>query len=208
MGLRTFLGIKKRTRAIQVQAKPVKPDWFAEIEISRDWTSHNFRNWDRLLPASAAHILEIGSLEGCSANYFLRRYSDAIIACIDPFKDSKVESLFDRNTAPFASRVEKIKSRSVPALDRLIVLNRKFDLIYIDGDHSRHAVAADSILAWELLTIGGTMIWDDYRWNWDWPDEKIPRSAIDLFLEAFRDCIEIKLKDYQVIAVKTASWPE
>lgn len=38
------------------------------------------------------------------------------------------------------------------------------DLVYIDAEHSREAVLRDSENAMKMLSLGGMIIWDDYRW--------------------------------------------
>src|SRR5262249_28550437 len=89
----------------------------------------------------------------------------ARITCIDVFTNTDHERQFDATMAPFAPRVEKIKSRSVPALDSLFVQNRAFDVIYVDGSHARNDALMDSLLAWPPLKPDGIIIWDDYVWE-------------------------------------------
>ena len=40
-----------------------------------------------------------------------------------------------------------------------------FDLIYIDGSHTAADVLTDAVLAFQLLRVGGVMIFDDYLWS-------------------------------------------
>jgi hypothetical protein len=73
--------------------------------------------WSRLLlPLREREIavLEIGSAQGRSAAIFLGLLPLARITCIDIFTNAEHERQFDSMMASFASRVEKIKSRSVP----------------------------------------------------------------------------------------------
>ncbi|MCZ6464828.1 MAG: class I SAM-dependent methyltransferase [Proteobacteria bacterium] len=39
------------------------------------------------------------------------------------------------------------------------------DFIYIDGCHEAACVLLDAVLSWDLLKVGGTMIFDDYVWS-------------------------------------------
>src|ERR1700687_4069894 len=93
---------------------------------------------------------------GGSGNRFLGRsigdfryLRECRITCIDTFSGSVehplvpkwanalpfIEGRFDSNLAEFSGRVEKIKSTSSRGLARLLVEDRRFDLVYIDGGH-------------------------------------------------------------------------
>jgi predicted O-methyltransferase YrrM len=217
MGLRTFLGLKAARKST---------DWVTELDLTAKWAKARFPVWDQVFhrrEKKILQVLEIGSFEGLGTNYFLRNFPNCSVTCIDPFmvpaKDGKplmpraadaigmAEARFDANTKDFAARVKKIKDKSVPILHRMAAENEAFDLIYIDGDHSRAAVLNDSILAWPLLKVGGIVIWDDYEWKQDWPRHLVPKDAIDLFVEMFGSSLRILHKDYQVIAEKIFEWP-
>ena len=134
--------------------------WFRGKEFTTDWSSGNFSLWRRVLwplRNEPIKVIEIGSWEGRSAIFFLNFFDQSTIACIDTFagntEESKVyeglagllpdvEQRFDRNLAPYQNRVEKIKSRSGPALEKLKMAGRRFDLAYIDGSHWRDDVMA------------------------------------------------------------------
>jgi predicted O-methyltransferase YrrM len=191
--------------------------WFRGKEFTTDWASGNFTLWRRALSPlreEPMRILEIGSWEGRSAIFFLNFFPRSTMVCIDTFggnpEESKVydtlaellpgvEQRFDRNLAPFGDRVEKIKSRSGPALDALRADGRRFDLTYIDGSHWRDDVMADSRGVWELLSARGIMIWDDYGWAPAFPPEARPQPAIDEFLREHASNHRLLFKGYQVI---------
>ena len=150
-------------------------------------------------------ILEIGSAKGRSAAAFLELLPRARITCIDIFTNAAHEQHFDTTMAPFGSRVEKIKSRSFPALDALAVQNRAFEVIYIDGSHARDDALMDSLLAWPLLKPDGIIIWDDYVWEMGrLPAEERPKDGVDLFLGLHADQLTILERGYQVIAQRTS----
>jgi predicted O-methyltransferase YrrM len=188
--------------------------WFANKTFTQDWATHNFDNWHRLLgPRSAeiGEILEIGSYEGRSSLFFLNFFPKARLTCIDIFPSETdarptPEDRFDANVSEFAGRVRKLKGRSVSELVRLYELRETFDLIYIDGDHSRDAVLIDSLLAWPMLKRGGLIIWDDYRWR---PRgmrfRHRPKAAIDMFVRLHRSKLEILHRDYQLVARRKPS---
>jgi hypothetical protein len=190
--------------------------WFAGKEFTQDWTSNNFTMWRRVLSPlrdEPLRILEIGSWEGRSALFFLQFFSRSTIVCIDTFAGTPqehaiyapmaeeipgVERRFDRNLAAFAGRVEKIKSHSRVALERLAQQGRRFDLAYIDGSHQQDEVMADSVGAWQLVPPGGVVIWDDYRWRRDLPTEHRPWLAIDEFLRQREGHYRVLAVTYQI----------
>lgn len=124
-------------------------------------------------------VLEVGSMEGLSALFWIK-FFDAHVTCVDNWENAlqpaavpeglelarAAEARFDANLKDLP--VRKIKAHSTLGLDFLCQQHRAgavpgFDLVYIDGDHSRDQVMIDSCLAWCLLKPGGLIIWDDYR---------------------------------------------
>jgi predicted O-methyltransferase YrrM len=190
--------------------------WYADKSFTTDWTTNRFDSWSAIL-APLRHrevdILEIGSWEGRSAIFFLEFFQSSHLTCIDTFRGGRehsdtefdlasVEKRFEDNTAVYGPRVEKIKSRSVAALDRLAQDGRSFDIVYIDGSHQREDVMADSSLAWKILKPDGYVIWDDYLWESDGPAADRPQRAIEAFLVLLRGEIKIIQFSGQVIAQK------
>ena len=196
--------------------------WFWRGTFTSDWTWKNYSVWRRVLGDwrdKPVRILEIGSWEGRSAVFFLNYLRRSTILCIDTFAGTPeegyvyglldeqlrgVEARFDRNLAPFATRVEKIKSRSAPALERLRAEGRRFDLAYIDGGHRYDDVMADSHGVWPLMEPGGIVIWDDYEWAPEFTREERPQAAIDDFLRAQAGNYRLLAKGYQVIVERPA----
>jgi predicted O-methyltransferase YrrM len=196
--------------------------WFADKDFTNDWTSANFTMWRRMLSPlreEPLRILEVGSWEGRSAVFFLNFFPRSTIVCIDTFGGSPeehsiykhlgaqlagIEARFDRNLAPFAPRVTKIKSRSLPALDRLDAESRRFDLAYIDGGHRRDDVMADSLRVWRLLAPGGVVIWDDYEWGREMPPDERPQPAIDDFLRDHGGRYRLLARTYQMAIERLA----
>jgi predicted O-methyltransferase YrrM len=153
-----------------------------------------------------AEILEVGSFEGRSALFFLATFPQARLTCVDLFTP-RLSAKFGNNVGRYRDRVTKLRGRSAAVLDRLAAEKRRYDVIYIDGGHRRAEVIADSVLAWELLNVGGVLIWDDYLWKTDRPSAARPQHAIDLFCHAFAPCLRELHRDYQVIVTKTGDWP-
>lgn len=181
--------------------------------FTEDWFSHHACNWRAHLGHLAdrpVDYLEIGSFEGRSALFVCDLLPKSRLTCVDlwPPKTAAAEPVFDANTASLAHRIRKIKGRSVAALDLLWSEQAKFDVIYIDGNHTRWYTFADTVLAWPLLRIGGLMIFDDYLLNLDKPREERCKDAVDLFHKNFAECMTVLACRWQVIVRKTSDWPE
>lgn len=66
--------------------------------------------------------------------------------------------------------------------------SHQFDVLFIDGDHSRQAVITDYLLYSPLLGCGGFLIFDDYR---DAESSPQVRMAVDELISRYHDCWEI-----------------
>jgi len=181
-----------------------------EYEFAVDWFSYHIPIWEPLLARlKPARILEIGSFEGRSTCYLIEtcsRTNHMEIYCVDTWEGGfehdkttmpEVERRFDHNVAVAKKRdshgavVKKVKKKSVTALAEILSSNEPpFDLIYVDGSHQASDVLTDSIMAFELLRVGGVMIFDDYLWRME-PEGKqdtlnMPKAAIDSFINLFQ----------------------
>jgi len=177
--------------------------------FSQDWFSHHIPSIDRILKRlRPTRLIEIGCYEGRSTSYLIERCAEfgaLQIHCVDtwqgsadlsPEKMDGVEQRFDRNIATAIGRaaadiaLRKIRQRSDVALAGLITERADpFDLIYIDGSHTAPDVLVDAVLAFQLLRIGGVMIFDDYLWSME-PALKAdplntPKLAVDVFTTVF-----------------------
>jgi predicted O-methyltransferase YrrM len=77
-----------------------------------------------------------------------------------------------------------------------------FDIIYIDGSHVASDVFEDAVRSWPLLKNDGLLIFDDYLWKKELPVESRPQVAIDAFIAAYRDYMEVVNRRYQVMIRK------
>lgn len=157
--------------------------------------------------------LEIGSFEGMSAHYVLLHHPKATVTCIDTWRgsfehDPKImKDVFKRylkNTKPFKDRVTTLKGRSDHWIPDLIFRNKQYDVVYIDGSHEAFDVIRDATLGWKILKKNGIMIFDDYEWKSNLPDEQSPKMAIASFLAMAEGRYNLLHRGYQIIVEKTS----
>lgn len=132
------------------------------------------------LAAVALHIqprriFEIGTYLGVTSDFFLELLPDCTVVSIaysNP--ESKLagasfnNSRLDREKIGFrvhASRRNRYtqlygNSHEIVARD-LVDRFGRFDLVFVDGDHSRSGVAQDTVLAEEIVTESGAICWHD-----------------------------------------------
>ncbi|HIK57419.1 MAG TPA: class I SAM-dependent methyltransferase [Synechococcales cyanobacterium M55_K2018_004] len=188
-------------------------------QFTQDWFGRNIPLWKQhlqpLKDQEQLNALEIGSWEGRSACWLLENiltHPTARLTCVDSFEGNEeyremlepgflesVESRFDFNIARAgaAEKVTKLVGKSAEVLRTLPL--RNFDLIYIDGSHVACDVLSDAVLSWELLKVGGLLIFDDYDFGLR---EYGTRYAIDAFLNSFAKKLEGVHKSHQVIVRK------
>ena len=153
--------------------------------------------------------LEIGVLEGRTfnwvfENFLTHRKSRATV--VDVFFDLDMQQNFMHNLSLAGNRrrTRIVRGFSQQAL-RTLEIN-SFDIIYIDGSHEGSDVLADGVQAWELLKVGGVMIFDDYLLD---EEEYVvqPKKAIDAFLEIYGHELRILHKDEQIHIEKLKTKP-
>jgi hypothetical protein len=88
-------------------------------------------------------------------------------------------------------------------LPRLVVEGKRYQIVYVDGDHRASSCLFDCVLGWQLLERGGVLLVDDYLWTH--PSVRIPpRFAVDGFVRSYRDQIRHLARTHlgQVLAWK------
>lgn len=162
-------------------------------------------------------ILEIGAHEGRSTCWMLENmlHPNGSITVIDPFAgthrnafdshaaetDNTIENRFRRNVAQAKKPSQHTDIRvglSFNELAQLIVENKQFDFIYVDGNHCSDAALADAVMCFGLLKPGGMMLFDDYLWEDDPDNLNRCKASIDAFCNMFVRKIDFMLINYQL----------
>lgn len=190
-------------------------NWFKSKELKLLTPKH---------PDGPVHVLEIGSWEGLSAAWFtlnlLHDHPDSRMTCVDHFdqmrgagKERHSKLCFNLSLTGIGGKVTVLPYFSYTALtEHVIPAAKKYDLIYVDGDHSVKGVLEDALLAWKVLRKGGLMLLDDYQWperSETYPHNPIsveaddhPKRGIDAFLTVHANELEVLHKQYQVLVRK------
>jgi Methyltransferase domain len=128
---------------------------------------------------SVTRIAEIGSWMGRSTRAFADNIApDGIVYAVDTWKGSPecgtmdklpVDWIYDQfrlNLRDLDGRIRAMKAPSVEAAAAYPAPEPRFDLVFIDADHSYESVKAD-ILAWRpLVRHGGILSGHDYSTAW------------------------------------------
>lgn len=190
-----------------------------EFDISTKYEFWNQNHWDNFAIIRDMYVgkndlsfMEIGVCEGWTTTKLLDDIltgENCKIYCIDP----NPTTLFYKNIKTHMSKVHIEESLSIEVLPRMIVDNKLFDFIYIDGDHNAKGILEDMVLSWRLLKIGGVLLVDDYEMKikdlWFYKCHKEfkdtprllfvhPMVAISSFLTIYKGCYELIINNYQI----------
>lgn len=213
---RRFLSVKYQSQSQAFEQTK------ANLNLSHDWFSGNIPYWLSIideygLRSADMKVLEIGSWEGLSSYFILSEMRNAHLTCVDTWEGAdehndgtdapafvlnKIEHSFDNNLSSFSSRLTKYKGTSFSFFSKNNV-RCYYDFIYVDGSHHCDDVLIDAIKSFEMLKVGGIMVFDDYFWRYYPRDIDNPAAAINLFLRAKKDQYQIIRLYYQIVIVKT-----
>lgn len=183
----------------------------SNLTLSNDWFSGNSSFWfsifdDYGYKSKSVEALEIGSWEGLSSFFILNNLPNARLTCVDTWKGadehkdgtaatsdvlSGIEQAFDQNLSRFSGRLTKFKGSSQDFFNQS-TFRSHFDFIYVDGSHHCDDVIIDAIKCFEMLKVGGVMIFDDYFWRYYPSALDNPAASINMFLR-------LKVGSYKII---------
>jgi SAM-dependent methyltransferase len=202
---------------VRIAKEARRPDsdvYQREYDFTTDWFSHNIPVWEKVLAPFKGKpdlkYLEIGVYEGRSAVWMLENiltHPTARLTGVDPFDGDFKDRCFANIERSGASE----KAKLITGYSQLVIRElplESYDIIYIDGSHSKDDVLEDAVLSWRLLKEGGILIFDDYRWVeclWDAESDSrtgAPKLAIDPFVQCFDEHFEVIHNSYQLILRK------
>jgi predicted O-methyltransferase YrrM len=201
-----------------------------KLKLDNDWFTSNIPTWLRALDASdlknqkIVKCLEVGSWQGLSAYFLLSNLNNANLVCVDTWEGSdenkssehtstehtstevltSIEATFDNNLSEFTDRLIKYKGTSFSFYNSQFKTDT-YDLIYVDGSHHSDDVIVDAIKCFEMLKVGGLLIFDDYFWKYYDKEIDNPAGAINSFVRLKRHQLEIVCFDYQLIVRKISN---
>ncbi len=139
-----------------------------------------------LLNAEALHIVEVGSHQGMSACWLLDNiliHPGDQLTCIELKFDSKLRENLAKTG--FESKVTLLEGEVHQHLSSFNA--NSIDLVNLQDKRKQPDYAEKSAtLAWQLLKMGGILVFNDYGWtNPAYPEIK-PKLGIDRFLESIK----------------------
>jgi len=179
------------------------------FQFSKDLTSPHETIWAEHLKEfkgkPGLKYLEIGVFEGrtlISMFQNILSHPSSRATAIDLFYD-KTENIFFSNLklSGFSKRLKFIEGSSQKKLRELP--SNYFDILYVDGSHKAHDILSDAVQGWEVVKVGGIMIFDDYELI---PEHQktTPKEAIDQFVRFFGEKLEVLHVGWQYIVRKKA----
>ncbi len=215
----------KRVSRISKKSKHFREQYIlemAKLDIRNDWFTGNISRLTELfnqhynVKVDKLQILEIGSWEGLSSHFFLHTFQSSHLTCVDTWMGSNeqfsaidleveeiayVELHFNKNLASFADRLTKYKGTSLSFFSSNSG-KEIYDLIYIDGSHFVDDVLIDGLKAFQLLKIGGILIFDDFFYFEYANYRDRTMMAINIFLKLKEDRIKYLFVNSQVAIQK------
>ncbi len=181
-----------------------------EYEFTRDTFSYRLALWqplvEPLIGKSGLKFLEVGSYQGMSSCWFLDTVltsADAKLVCLEPQFEPKLEHNIKATGA--ADKV-KLISGTVEKLTTELP-SESFDLINLQDKRKSAEIAEfNAKAAWQLLKVGGLLIFNDYGWRNPATPQFNPKEGIDRFLGSLEETtwqrVQYSPQSFQYIITK------
>ena len=174
-----------------------------------NWFDNQRNFFERNVPKVPLRALQIGTYTGDATEWLIRNRDVECIDDVDTWEGSHEEAHHSINfnsveeyyDARFKHLSNVRKHKMTSDLFFSLVLNRTYNFIYIDGDHTAIQTALDAMNAFKLLEVGGIMAFDDFLWHMDNPSYAIddtPIHGIEAALKVFGNRVEIIDHGYQL----------
>jgi FkbM family methyltransferase len=175
------------------------------INQSEGWNTQFILNTLEL--GSIDMFLEIGCFEGITSRYVCENLLNkgGRVICVDPLEeyytpeDTEHIEMFKGQHKRFLGNtkgfpITLFKKRSEDAFED--IQDFRFDLVFVDGDHSREAVYRDGEMAFKVCKNDGWILFDDYEWR------DCTKEGIDDFIKKYAHYIRVFPKGYQMLVQK------
>ena len=200
---------RKKNQCLKIDEKIYKN--FKSIDITKKWFSNNLYFLSKNLSSlKIENLLEIGSYEGRSAIFFANIFKESKLFCVDTWSGSdeheninfkSIEDNFDHNVK-FLIKNQSLSKFKMTSDNFFNQNTKKFDFVYVDGDHSKDQVLKDLKNSWSFLNSNGFLLVDDYMW-WYYKDLKNnPAFAINNFIKDYSNQIKKMIIWHQVLIQK------
>jgi len=200
---------RKKKQCLKIDEKIYKN--FKSIDITKKWFSNNLYFLSKNLSSlKIENLLEIGSYEGRSAIFFANIFKESKLFCVDTWSGSdeheninfkSIEDNFDHNVK-FLIKNQSLSKFKMTSDNFFNQNTKKFDFVYVDGDHSKDQVLKDLKNSWSFLNSNGFLLVDDYMW-WYYKDLKNnPAFAINNFIKDYSNQIKKMIIWHQVLIQK------
>lgn len=197
------------------------------FDFTQDWTRQFRGNVSKTIvpflnkagfESKPLRYLEVGVFEGRSGCFAMDSFPTLVYTGVDlwqtcglspvfyPSKDDsivgEIEDRARRNLDWFAQRgreVRIMKGQATRCVSELLEAGERFDFIYIDAAHFALNVVAEAATCWQMLEVGGVMLFDDYK-------DRGNRNTTMSGGEAFLSLVWFKElgRGHQLIITKTA----
>ncbi len=181
------------------------PNWF-EMTARRNFDTYlkHLRGYPGL------KVLQIGAFAGHASEWLLENVLTGVgseLVDVDTWAGSPEEAheQLDWNEVyqayldriePYSARVHVCKTTS----DEWFADNDdQFDVIYVDGNHTRDQVLRDAVNAHRSLRIGGILIFDDYTWGHPAMEGGRPHEAINEFFATHGNWYDLLARNSQFV---------
>ena len=181
------------------------PNWFKATGAE-----DNFAFFLEGMNGHPIQALQIGAYTGDASIWLMKNvltHPDARLVDVDTWQGSdedahkemdfsEIECIYDARLAEYNEKLFKCKMTSEEFFETNE--HKQFDFIYVDGSHTALDVFNDGINAFDCLSEGGILAFDDYTWDGGKGDFFNPRDGIDGVYLTYVDDLKILTAGTQV----------
>lgn len=180
----------------------------------------NWRRWlGHLKDKPGVFAIELGSWLGESAEWFCQNIvttRNSTFICVDTFKGSAEHRLAGIDCSGHEATCRQrlidfaqadVRKDTTNHFLRQIGagMEKPFvDFVYCDASHAAQDVLRDAVLSFDLLKVGGVLIFDDYAWSVMEAEVDRPKMAIDAFVACYARQLEVIGMGWQLAVKRTA----